>query len=156
MSQSKLLLIPMSIHFFSLAVLFVYTLIKRKSGVKDKIIPAKYFTNYQDKSVIPGKFLILERHIDNQFQLPIIFYIICTLFISLNSATSLTLLLASLFIVSRGLHSWEHLGRNHILVRAKMVWPRSYYFIFYVDRTINSYLLKICPLLYSQRRTDLQ
>lgn len=50
----------------------------------------------------------------NQFELPVIFYALCLLFITTNSSTYVVVGLAWVFVASRSLHTFIHVTKNKI------------------------------------------
>ena len=67
---------------------------------------------------MPEYLIVLERHVDNQFQLPILFLVTGVLAITLKNQSPLIITLSWAFIASRFVHSYIHLGKNNILKRA--------------------------------------
>ena len=53
----------------------------------------------------------------NQFELPLLFFVLCTVQFLLGSVTQFTLLVAWVFVVSRIIHAGIHLTFNHIFTR---------------------------------------
>jgi len=107
---------PMGFYIFYLWCLICLNFFVRKNAVINKEMSIKYFKTYTGD--IPEKVLVYGRHIDNQFQLPPIFLITC-LSLHVSQVTStLTVALAWGFVFSRLVHSYIHLGTNHLLRRA--------------------------------------
>jgi len=62
------------------------------------------------------------RNFNNQFEIPVLFYVVCTLYISLNIESLLAIVLAWGFVVLRFIHAYIHLTYNHILHRMSVFW----------------------------------
>ena len=118
--MTKLLLASILVYLLYFVGLLRYNLKQRLKAARENKEIGKYYKNYKDhKEQIPERLHILERHIDNQFQLPTIFIPTVITFVALNKVTILAIVLAWAFVASRFLHAYIHLGQNHPLKRAK-------------------------------------
>lgn len=61
----------------------------------------------------------VSNNIQNQFQLPVIFYVLCFGFISINGVSINTLVLSWAFVISRLVHLYIHVGSNHVPARSR-------------------------------------
>lgn len=107
------LVFPMAFYVFYMWCLAVYVFRTRLRAIQSGQVPAKYFKTFAG-DLPPERVVLVARHYDNQFQVPLLFFIGCVLHIVLGQANNLTLILAWGFVMSRGLHSWIHLGRNSL------------------------------------------
>ncbi len=105
------LIFPMAFYVFYIWCLTVAMFRTRVRAIKTGEVAAKYFKAYSG-SPPADKTVLIGRHYDNQFQVPILFFLACVLHISTGAPNMITLVLAWLFVVSRLLHSWVHLGSN--------------------------------------------
>lgn len=101
-------------------VFFMWTLAlrnfkTRRSAIQNKAIQANDLKSFQNK--FPDEIAVMGRHYDNQFQLPILFLITCTLHLTLKTVDTWTVNAAWAFIALRLGHSFEHLGRNRLIRR---------------------------------------
>ncbi len=117
--MSHYLIYPSAFYVFYIVSLIVYNLSCRLKSIKSKEISPKYFKNYADKTSLPERLIVLERHIDNQFQLPTIFLATCAAHMATSQVNFLTIILAWLFVISRLFHTYIHLGSNNVLHRAQ-------------------------------------
>ena len=76
----------------------------------------EFFKNYKGE-VSSERMVIVGRHFDNQFQVPILFLIGCCVHMILAKTDVLTICFAWFFIFTRLAHSFVHLGRNHVFSR---------------------------------------
>lgn len=83
----------------------------RVRAIKDRKVSPKYFKTYTGDPP-EEKVIVIGRHYDNQFQVPILFLVTCAVCLAMNSVNLLTVILAWIFVVSRCLHSLIHLGSN--------------------------------------------
>lgn len=65
----------------------------------------------------PPESLFLHNNLRNQFELPVLFYTVCLSLFVTEGVTLVTVLLAWLFVASRGLHTWIHVSTNRIRYR---------------------------------------
>lgn len=93
----------------------------RFASVKKGSVKAKYYRLMEGQDV-PEIITKTTRNFNNQFEVPVLFYVICTLYISLNIDSVVAIILAWVFVVLRYVHSYIHLTYNHILHRMTMFW----------------------------------
>lgn len=93
----------------------------RFASVKKGSVKAKYYRLMEGQDV-PEIITKTTRNFNNQFEVPVLFYVICTLYISLNIDSIVAIILAWVFVVLRYVHSYIHLTYNHILHRMTMFW----------------------------------
>ncbi len=93
--------------------------IRKKAARQGEVSPA-FFKTYQARpeTVVSDRVVTWGRHIDNQFQAPIVFMITCLAHMQTSYASGLTLALAWSFVGSRMIHSYIHLKSNHVMKRA--------------------------------------
>ena len=68
----------------------------------------------------PESVLQVNNNIRNQFELPVLFYVLCALFWALDAVGILALAAAWLFVLSRVAHAWVHLTSNWIPPRRRL------------------------------------
>ena len=73
-----------------------------------------------DNRVWPEDVVKVSNNIANQFEVPILFYILCVVLYSINAAGIVAVVLAWLFVVSRYAHAWVHVGSNYVPVRMRL------------------------------------
>jgi hypothetical protein len=70
-----------------------------------------------DNRVWPEYVVKVSNNIANQFEVPMLFYILCVVLYSINAAGTVAIVLAWLFVASRYAHAWVHVGSNYVPVR---------------------------------------
>ncbi len=93
----------------------------RFSNVKKGNVSAKYFKLMDGKN-IPEIVTKTTRNFNNQFEIPTLFYVVCTLYISFGVESFIAVIFAWLFVGSRFIHSYIHLTYNHIIHRMLTFW----------------------------------
>ena len=68
----------------------------------------------------PDYVLMVSNNIRNQFQVPVLFYVLCFLFYSTNAVTSTVIYLAWAFVVTRIIHAYIHMSSNHVPARFRV------------------------------------
>jgi hypothetical protein len=64
--------------------------------------------------------LQINNNIRNQFELPVLFYVLAVAFWALDAVSVLVLVAAWLFVASRIAHAWVHLTSNYIPNRRRL------------------------------------
>ena len=114
--MNQFLIGTMTFYFGFVIFLMFFMFFRRKARVKNKEVRTSHFKAYIGES--PEDLVVIQNHFTNQFQIPVVYMIACVLTISQDKASVLTSILGAIFILSRMLHSYIHLGKNNVLHRA--------------------------------------
>lgn len=90
---------------------------------KAKVVKAGNVNRQQaalDNRVWPEDVVKVSNNIANQFEVPILFYILCVVLYSINAAGVVAVVLAWLFVISRYAHAWVHVGANYVPMRLRL------------------------------------
>jgi hypothetical protein len=68
----------------------------------------------------PESVLQINNNIRNQFELPVLFYIVCGALWALDAVGIVALVAAWLFVLSRIAHAWVHLTSNYVPNRRRL------------------------------------
>lgn len=128
----------MAFYVFYIWILAVVNFRTRLHAIKSGQVHIKYFRAFIGEPP-PEKIVVIGRHYDNQFQLPMLFFVAGILHFALGHSDCLTLAFAWLFVVSRCVHSYIHLSGNNVRYRAiafgtgwfmvMMLWVQLVYFV---------------------------
>ncbi len=99
----------------------VIALVCRFKSVKNRTVKARYYRLMQGYDV-PEIITKTTRCVNNMFEVPVLFYVVSTLFISLKVESSLALVLAWGFVGFRCAQATIHLTYNNVLHRLLMFW----------------------------------
>ena len=111
------LIYPIAFYVLYIFVLFVVLAFVRVRGVKSGEIPLEYFSTYAGQAP-PEWMVILGRHYDNQFQVPVLFLLTCVAALHLPAGRDAAFLVLSWgFVISRLLHTAIHLSGNVVVHR---------------------------------------
>mgnify|MGYP003386602675 CR=1 FL=1 len=69
------------------------------------------------EDVWPDEVLKVSNNLRNQFETPVLFYVLCFALIALAAVTPLAVGLAWLYVASRLAHAWVHVRSNHVPTR---------------------------------------
>jgi len=93
----------------------------RFASVKRGEVSVRYFKLMQGDKV-PEAVLKSTRCFNNLFEVPVLFYVACTLYISMAIDSMAALVLAWVFVTCRAVQAWVHMTYNHILHRMIAFW----------------------------------
>lgn len=73
-----------------------------------------------DNDAWPDYVLMVSNNIRNQFQVPVLFYVLCFMFYALNAVTTTVLYMAWAFVISRIIHAYIHMSTNYVPARFRV------------------------------------
>jgi hypothetical protein len=114
--MDKVLIGILCFYYFYILAYMYYMFVSRKKAIVQKEVRARYFKSYQGETT--ERLQVIQNHFNNQFQVPILFFIVSVLCLQQNKVTIVTIIFAILFVLTRLMHSFIHLGENHPLKRA--------------------------------------
>ena len=68
----------------------------------------------------PDYVLQVNNCIRNQFEIPILFYVVCLIYITLDAIGLLPVIMACGFVLSRFIHAYIHVTNNHVPTRRRL------------------------------------
>ena len=114
--------------FFPMFAMFILTVVLAFAVVKARIASVKngemkisYF-RLMSGEALPENVAKTTRSFNNQFEVPILFYVVCSLYIFWGVNSYFALTNAWLFVALRIVHSYIHLTYNHVLHRMLAFW----------------------------------
>jgi len=108
---------PMLAMFLLTFTVLLYGLFIRIKAVKSGEVSPQYFKIFQSDGKIPTKLIQHKNHFDNLFQIPILFYVACTIAIVQRESSAIAIYCAWAFVFFRVGHTIVHLTHNHVLLR---------------------------------------
>lgn len=112
----NLIFLPMLAQVFLVMVVYI-KLAVRKAAARKEINPAETALN---PKAWPDDVVKVSNNVGNQFELPVLYYVVCMVMWGADGVTTITLTLAWLFVISRAIHAWVHTGSNHVPTRLRM------------------------------------
>ncbi len=93
----------------------------RLASVKDQSLSIKYFQAMQGSDV-PLSVAKSSRCFNNMFEIPVLFYVVGSLYISLNIESSFAIAGAWIFVIARVIQATVHLTYNNVIHRMLAFW----------------------------------
>ncbi|PDQ20616.1 hypothetical protein CN311_13300 [Mesorhizobium sanjuanii] len=75
---------------------------------------------FKTRSTEPASSVTVANNLSNQFELPVLFYVLCLALHQTNGVNYLTLALMWVFVASRYAHAWVHLTTNNLRFRSRI------------------------------------
>lgn len=63
--------------------------------------------------------VLTSKNLANQFQFPVVFYVLCVVLMTLNAVGAAALVVTWLFVVARYLHAYVHVTTNYVPARLR-------------------------------------
>jgi hypothetical protein len=102
-------------------VIGVFAVKTRFVSVKKGEVSVKYYKLMHGEDV-PETVTKTTRCFNNQFEIPVLFYAGCTLYISLGVESFAGIILAWVFVALRCIHAYIHLTYNNVIHRMSAFW----------------------------------
>lgn len=112
---------PLACMIFLTIAIGVITFAIRVNSVRTGAVKAKDY-KLMDAKQFPENVVKATRCFNNQFEIPILFYVACLASIALQIALTSLLILAWTFVVTRVLHASILISYNHLLHRIIAFW----------------------------------
>jgi len=99
---------------------FVYTAVMgiyRVKAARDGAVDYRIFKVYRNKEGMTDSMLKMSNHYDNLMTMPILFYVLVIMIYVTQRVNEVFILLAWGYLITRIIHSFIHLGKNHPLKR---------------------------------------
>jgi hypothetical protein len=110
--SSNLIIWPVLAQVILTWLIFIILGIRKAKDVKSgKVDRAK---TALDNKAWSDEVIKVSNNIANQFQTPILFYVLAFVVFSLNIVTTTSMMLAWSYVVSRYLHAYVHIGSNYV------------------------------------------
>lgn len=118
MTQSpEYILLPVMALIIGTLVFTALMGLTRLKAARSGGVDYRIFKLYRNKENMPDSMLKISNHYDNLMASPILFYLIVILVYITENVDTLFILLAWIYVASRFVHSFVHLGKNHPLKR---------------------------------------
>jgi hypothetical protein len=116
--NSNLIFLPVLTQIAITIVAFMLLGVRKAKAIKkDQVDMTK---TSLDNDAWPDYVLQVSNNMRNQFQVPVLFYVLCFVFYSINAVTTTVLYLAWAFVISRIVHAYIHMGSNYVPARFRV------------------------------------
>lgn len=113
------ILYPLFAMFALVALVLGRMAVVRFGAVRSGAMDPAFYRTYQGGEE-PEAMRVLTRHFLNLFEVPVLFYVVVlTAFVTGQGDSRMTVL-AWVYVATRYVHSWVHLGGNDVLTRFRV------------------------------------
>lgn len=116
--NNALLLLPALVQVLLTILLYILLSIVKKRAAAAKEVVEERRALYED--AWPEYVIKINNSIRNQFEIPILFYVLIFAHIVANAASGFAIIISWLFVISRAIHAYIHTGTNHVPSRRKV------------------------------------
>ncbi len=109
------ILLPLLVQVSLTLIMFILLAVRKSAAVKTGEIDRKKAA--LDNSAWNKETVQVSNNIANQFQTPVLFYLLVMFFFVTNSVSSLVIWLAWAYVVTRIIHAFVHVTSNYIPYR---------------------------------------
>jgi hypothetical protein len=74
---------------------------------------------FRTRATEPASSVTVANNLSNQFELPVLFHVLCLALYATSGVNYLTLALMWIFIATRYVHAWIHLTSNRLVLRSR-------------------------------------
>ncbi len=113
-----LVLWPVLVQVILTLSVFIVMGARKGKAVKEGLVDRKKAA--LDNSAWPDEVLKVSNNIQNQFQTPILFYVLVFAFIVSQTVSVTVLILAWVYVISRLIHAYIHTGSNYVPARFRV------------------------------------
>jgi hypothetical protein len=115
------MLYPMAMMVLLILLVGIAAIRTRIASVRSGAVSVTDF-QLTKKDDLPDNVIKTTRCFNNLFEIPVIFYVVCTLYISLQIESTTAITLAWLFVAFRYIHTYIMLGSNNVIHRMWAFW----------------------------------
>lgn len=109
---------PVLAQIFLTLAMFIILAVRKAKAVKAGNVDRQQAA--LDNSAWPQDVVQVSNNIANQFQAPVLFYVLCLVIYSIHAVGTVAIVLAWLFALSRYAHAYVHIGSNYVPMRLRM------------------------------------
>jgi len=115
--QVELILWPVLVQVFLTLGMFVLLGVRKAKAIREGGVDRQKAA--LDNHAWPAGVIKVSNNIQNQFQTPILFYVLCLAFLIINGVSLAVFLIACMYSVSRLIHAYIHVGSNYVPARLR-------------------------------------
>tara|TARA_R110002153_G_scaffold87806_1_gene216791 strand:- start:1769 stop:2188 length:420 start_codon:yes stop_codon:yes gene_type:complete len=116
--NSNHILWPVLAQIFLTLIIFITLGVRKAKAVKASAVNRQQAA--LNNRVWPEDVVKVSNNIANQFEAPVLFYVLCLVLYSINAADMVAIGLAWLFVLSRFAHAYVHIGSNYVPMRLRL------------------------------------
>lgn len=116
--NAKLILWPAIAQIILILIMYVVLAARKANAVRSGNVNLR--DTALDNKAWPDAVLKVSNNIDNQFEIPIVFFVLCLLFHGIAQVDIWVLSLAWAYVVSRYVHAYVHVNSNYVPLRLRI------------------------------------
>ena len=116
--NNDLIFLPVLAHVMLIFTLYMYLGILKSRAVRDGRVDRK--KTALNAKAWPDPIVKVLNNLDNQFESPVIFYIICVICYLTNHVDSSLVAILSFYVLTRYMHAYIHVTSNYVPYRFKL------------------------------------
>ena len=116
--EKEFILIPLLVQVLLTISLYVSLAVFKKRAVASNEVDEERRALHDD--AWPEYVIKINNCIRNQFEVPVLFYVLVFSHISINAVNTFPVILSWLFVISRIFHAYIHTGSNYVPTRRKV------------------------------------
>ena len=116
--NNNLIFFPIIAQIFLTLFLYILLTLRKIRALKSGSVDESRRGLFDD--AWPIDVIAVNNCIRNQFEVPVLFYVLCMVLFMLNAVSVLSLSIAWLFVLSRFVHAYIHTGSNYVPVRRRV------------------------------------
>lgn len=109
---------PVLAQIFLTLIMFILLGVRKAKAVKAGEVNRQQAA--LNNRVWPEDVVKVSNNIANQFEVPVLFYVLCLVLYSINAVGMVAIVLAWLFALSRYVHAYVHIGSNYVPMRLRL------------------------------------
>ena len=109
---------PVLAQIFLTLIMFIMLGVRKVKAVKAGEVNRQQAA--VNNRVWPEDVVKVSNNIANQFEAPVLFYVLCLVLYSIDAAGMAAIALAWLFALSRFAHAYVHIGSNYVPMRFRL------------------------------------
>jgi hypothetical protein len=116
--NNDLIFLPVLAHVILVFMLYIYLGMVKSTAVKAGNVDRKDAA--LNANAWPKPVMKVINNLNNQFESPVIFYIISIIFYLTNNVDGILLSIMSLYVLTRYMHAYVHVTSNYVPYRFKL------------------------------------
>ena len=116
--NNNLIFLPIIAQIALTFYVYIALIVAKNKAVKAGEVNEERRALYED--AWPVSVQKINNNIRNQFEVPVLFYVLCVVLWAINGVGIFSLSIAWLFVISRCMHVYVHTGSNYVPLRRKL------------------------------------
>tara|TARA_R110000850_G_scaffold108830_4_gene221362 strand:- start:233 stop:655 length:423 start_codon:yes stop_codon:yes gene_type:complete len=117
MMNVELIFVPVLAHIMLIFMVYIYLGVVKSRAVKEGSVDRKLAA--LNTKAWPEDVVKVSNNLANQFESPIIFYVLSIIYFITDNVSGVIIVLMSLYVLSRYIHAYIHVTTNYVPNRYK-------------------------------------